>query len=360
MKLATRILIGGSPCTYWSIARGSNREVKAEGLGWELFRNYLIAKERFKPDFFLYENNSSASKDIQNQIKNELGGVLIHINSSLVSAQNRKRFYVCNWDNVSPTERRVQLKDILETNKAVVENEKSYCLTAGRTGNTRDYLKKHHSQIAFEPIKIGSISKKEGQANRVYSSYGKSVCLMGNGGGQGGHTGLYFTPLPQELVGLVCDKGKIYNVENGILFTKFGNFNVNLDDGLYLIRKLTIKECCRLQTLPDDYCDCPEVSNTQKYKGLGNGWTAEVIIHLLKEGLKNISRNEPIEVLSMYDGIGTGRYCFDKLGFKNITYKAYEIDKYAKQIAKYNYPDIVECGDAFDVRSDEWNYKLIN
>lgn len=62
----------------------------------------------------------------------------------------------------------------------------------------------------------------------------------------------------------------------------------------------------------------------------------------------------------MYDGIGTGRYCFDKLGFKNITYKAYEIDKYAKQIAKYNYPDVVECGDAFDVRSDEWNYKLIN
>lgn len=56
-----KILIGGSPCTYWSVAQKKGREVEAEGLGWELFRNYLIAKEKFKPDFFLYENNKSAA-----------------------------------------------------------------------------------------------------------------------------------------------------------------------------------------------------------------------------------------------------------------------------------------------------------
>ena len=64
-----KLLIGGSPCTFWSIAQKNNRETKAMGLGWELFKNYLVAKEKFKPDFFLYENNKSAAKAIKDQIK---------------------------------------------------------------------------------------------------------------------------------------------------------------------------------------------------------------------------------------------------------------------------------------------------
>lgn len=68
-----KLLIGGSPCTYWSIAQKNNRETEPSGLGWELFKNYLIAKEKFKPDFFLYENNKSAAKAIKEQIKKEFG-----------------------------------------------------------------------------------------------------------------------------------------------------------------------------------------------------------------------------------------------------------------------------------------------
>jgi DNA (cytosine-5)-methyltransferase 3A len=52
-----KILLGGSPCTHWSIANSKGREVTDSGLGWELFKNYIYAKNRFKPDFFLYENN---------------------------------------------------------------------------------------------------------------------------------------------------------------------------------------------------------------------------------------------------------------------------------------------------------------
>ena len=88
-----KLLIGGSPCTFWSIAQKNGREVTAEGLGWELFKNYLIAKEKFKPDFFLYENNKSAAQPIKDQIARELGVDLMYINSALVSAQNRQRFY---------------------------------------------------------------------------------------------------------------------------------------------------------------------------------------------------------------------------------------------------------------------------
>jgi len=190
------------------------------------------------------------------------------------------------------------------------------------------------------------------QAHRVYSCNGKSVTINAGGGGQGGKTGLYLCPVPDELIGLVCDKGKIYEVKDKKIDVKFKTFDIDLPDGYYIIRKLSVKECCRLQTLPDDYCRA--VSNTQAYKGLGNGWTAEVIIHILNGALKDVPKDEEIIVLSMYDGIGTGRYCLDKMGFTNIRYYAYEIDKYAKQIAMSNYPDIIQMGDAFGLRHPDW------
>lgn len=84
-----KLLIGGSPCTNWSIAQRKNRETTASGIGWELFLNYVIAKEKFKPDFFLYENNKSAAPAIKEQISIELGVPLMHIDSALVSAQTR-------------------------------------------------------------------------------------------------------------------------------------------------------------------------------------------------------------------------------------------------------------------------------
>ena len=71
-----KILLGGSPCTFWSLAQTKNRETEAKGLGWELFKNYLIAKQKFKPDFFLYENNKSAAKPIKEQIAKDLSEAL--------------------------------------------------------------------------------------------------------------------------------------------------------------------------------------------------------------------------------------------------------------------------------------------
>lgn len=88
-----KLQIGGSPCTKWSIAQTKNRETEPEGIGWELFENYLIALEKFKPDYFLYENNKSMAPAIRAQITRELGVEPILINSALVSAQNRQRLY---------------------------------------------------------------------------------------------------------------------------------------------------------------------------------------------------------------------------------------------------------------------------
>ena len=386
-----------------------------------MFKNYLIAKEKFKPDYFLYENNKSAAQPIKNQISHELGVDLQYINSALVSAQNRQRFYAHNIPNVEqPEDRGILLKDILEdfTNEKGYEfaepvgvgfrnrrendgklyrrfethNEpKSNALTTVQTDSmvaepirigTIDNSSKNKSYdsqpyrvyspegksvticgqgggvgaktgLYATPIRIGTIKNglynSESQSNRVYSVIGKSTSICAGSGGKGAHTGLYACPVQVEK-----SDQPVYKVCNGLITIKGKQYPIRLADGYYIIRKLTPIECERLQTLPDNYT--VGISNTQRYKCLGNGWTAEVIIHILKN--MHISPNEPIEVLSMYDGIGTGRYCFDKLGYKNITYKAYEIDKYAKQIANKNYPDIVQCGDAFDLRNNDWAYNI--
>lgn len=103
-----------------------------------------------------------------------------------------------------------------------------------------------------------------------------------------------------------------------------------------------------------EYRSKEQPRNRAKGLGLGNGFTAEVIIHILNGVLKDVPRDEEIVVLSMYDGIATGRYCLDKMGFTNVKYYAYEIDKYPIAVAMDNYPDIIQCGDAFAVRENDW------
>ena len=375
-----KLLIGGSPCTYWSIAQKNNRETTAQGLGWELFKNYLIAKEKFKPDFFLYENNKSAAKAIKEQIKKELkvwdgtlllkdtGARYIEINSALVSAQNRQRFYVHNCGEVEqPEDRGILLRDILETGISLSSNDKSFCLTTRCNGAIpEDTLKRNRHEMVTEHICIEDV----GEYETIQKAIPKLVEKFGYLPEQLNAYNLAETKDKSPTLSTgsmvtsscattkfekVCDKNAkpIYEVKDGKITIKGKQYPIKLADGFYIIRKLTVTECARLQTMPDDYCRA--VSNAQAYKGLGNGWTAEVIIHILSNALKNVPKDEEIVVLSMYDGIGTGRYCLDKMGFTNVKYYAYEIDKYAKQIAMSNYPDIIQMGDAFALRNDNWS-----
>ena len=174
--MAIKILLGGSPCTYWSIAQTNGRETKAEGVGWELFKNYLIAKEKFKPDFFLYENNKSASQAIKDQIAQEFGvGVdpdvrFTYINSALVSAQNRQRFYVTNFGDIEqPEDRGILLKDILEG--ANTDRNKAHAVisSAGRT-TTREYFDKQQGNMAYEPVRVPEYGIDD-KARPVTASY---------------------------------------------------------------------------------------------------------------------------------------------------------------------------------------------
>lgn len=383
-----KLLLGGSPCTHWSIAQSRHRETRPEGQGWELFRNYLIAKERYCPDFFLYENNKSMASAIREQITAELGVEPIFINSALVSAQSRQRLYWTNIPGVEqPEDRGLVLRDILESGLPL--REKGYTLKANyANSNAANALDSKHfpATMAAEPIRVGTIESStgsEGQGHRVYSADGKSKTLCGNGGGAGAKTGLYTVPTGMAWRGhanadnpssfearpdqkanavIVGHQSRLvietadgrsfpaYKVKNGRIAIKGREYPIRLADGFYIIRKLTVLECMRLQTVPEDYIF--PVSNSQAYKMLGNGWTVEVIAHILSycPGITV----EPVEVLSMYDGMSCGRLALNKLGADVVRYYATEIDKYAIRTTKTNFPDTIQMGDAFRVREDGW------
>lgn len=470
-----KLLIGGSPCTHWSIAQTKNRETEASGIGWELFLNYRIARDKYKPDYFLYENNKSMSPAIRAQITAELGVEPVLINSALVSAQNRQRLYWAGKRNPDgtyrqvpvelPEDRGILLRDILETGFPL--REKGYALKTGHGTTAEDAIARRQRNAVAEPVAIKPLTEKEmeymvretkdgrnhfgfdyfhdatkdksacvtanthkgvpynvlaepvrigtiendarnqdhdSQQYRVYSPDGKSVTLCGNGGGLGAKTGLYAVPISAEnnkvilkaIDSLVDRKGYVpemfnpynraevagkaptlstgsmvtsscavlifetadgkqipaYQVRDGRITIKGKEYPVKLRDGLYIIRKLTVTECKRLQTVPDTYAF--PVSDTQAYKMLGNGWTVDVIAHIMGhfEGLTA----EPVEVLSMYDGMSCGHIAMGKLGAEIASYHATEIDKFAIQTTQANFPDVVQLGDAFQVREDGWTY----
>ena len=461
-------LIGGSPCTYWSIAQTKNRETVASGMGWELFSQYVRALREAKPKYFIYENNKSMSKAIRASIDETFGFEAVLINSALVSAQNRQRLYwvgkrnddgtYSKVDVEQPEDRGILLRDILETGVSwrdksytldanyyktagtynpkkqhsysrlmaaepliTTPDGKSFCITATeyKGSNPQQTLTKHRRTMVAEPIeprcvaqrgrypenpksrvvglpteqtfaaredgktntlttvqkdnlvaepvnitqdgkaqclratyykdgirnmvgntvdrktcvaepiRIGTIENDannpthDSQQYRVYSPDGKGVTLCGNGGGLGAKTGLYAVPYDCDVVitenSIRCQRRDqkhstvqgshvnftdekpqtlspshipnviepksgnthpVYEVRNGLITIKGKQYPIKLKDGYYIIRKLTVRECKRLQTVPEWY-EFP-VSDSQAYKMLGNGWTCEVISHILK------------------------------------------------------------------------------
>lgn len=282
-------IVGGSPCTYWSIAQKNNRETEASGLGWELFSQYVRALNEIKPRFFIYENNKSMSKAIRESITEAFGFDAICINSVLVSAQNRQRLYwvgkrnddgtYSKVDVQQPEDRGILLRDILDSRAEPIHyeelSEEYYkgCADGGLVG-------------MIENISVCRNGKQPSQQYRVYSCDSKSVCVDTDSRKH------YIIPYDIDFndggkpIKATDQNGKeitIYEVHNNQIAIKGKHYPIKLKDGYYIIRKLSINECKRLQTVPEWY-EFP-VSNSQAYKILGNGWTVEVIIHLIKSCL---------------------------------------------------------------------------
>lgn len=315
-------LIGGSPCTHWSICQHKDRETTASGIGWDLFSQYVRALEEAQPQWLLYENNKSMAPAIRQQISETFGFEPICINSALLSGQNRERLYWVGRRNASgtydrvdvqqPQDRGILLADVLDditsekcyALKSLTEREMAYMV--GDHGNYSDrwaYLQKPGAKdkaccitanihrgvsynICAQPVRLGTIENSakrqdfDSQQYRVYSPAGKSVTLCGCGGGVGAKTGLYLTPISNPSV-----VHPVYEVRDGKILFHDEWHPINLLDGYYVIRKLTVDECKRLQTVPVWY-DMTCISASQAYKCLGNGWTVEVIMYLIASAME--------------------------------------------------------------------------
>lgn len=236
------LLIGGSPCTNWSIAKvgggekhAPKRETTASGIGWDLFSQYVRALREVKPKWFLYENNFSISDEIRDCITAELGVEPVYINSADFSAQTRHRYYWTNIPIREWTDKGILFADIMDTDG--------------------EFLSRSIEQYA------DTIKWSKDNMSVKWDTSGKGYYSQANR-----------AKLPNQKWSTVCasraeSKGNVWLGDN-------------------MIRLVTMSELEKLQTLPVGYTSC--LKNKEKRgKGIGNGWTVDVIAHILG-GLKEV------------------------------------------------------------------------
>lgn len=230
------LLIGGSPCTNWSIAKAGDgykhvtkRETTASGIGWNLFLQYVRALREAKPRWFLYENNASMSDEIKRCISEEFGCEPIMIDSADFSAQTRKRYY---WTNIPISDwkpKNILFSDIMDTEGTFL---------------TRS-IEQYADTIRWSK---DNMSVKWDTSGKGYYSQASRA------------------KLPEQKWNTVCanraeSKGNVWLGNN-------------------TIRLVTMAELEKLQTLPVGYTSC---LNNKEMRGkcIGNGWTVDVIAHIL-------------------------------------------------------------------------------
>jgi len=247
------LLIGGSPCQDLSIAKKGREGLSGSrsGLFWEYVR---ILKE-VKPKYFILENVNSMPKEAKEVITETLGVEPIMINASLVSAQNRKRLFWTNIPNVYlPEDRGILLKDILED--GVVDRDKRYAIDASyfKGANWEQYKTKCRRQLVTTDRVGLYLVKAAAQRGRNIVD-GKRKDILG--------------AKTEQRIEIGGDKANT--------ITKVQKDSMVLEDSI--VRKLTPIECERLQSLPDNYTE--GISNTQRYRALGNAFNVEVVKHIL-------------------------------------------------------------------------------
>ena len=304
------LLMGGSPCQGFSFA---GKQLNFDDPRSKLFFDFIRIRDLLQPKYVLLEN-VRMKKESEDVITEYMGFPPQAKNSADVSAQNRNRLYwfgklnpyTNKWEQIPipPTEDKgIVIKDILEDlpfheipnylNNTwcgkrrgdmvkSVDDPKANCLTASMwKGQIPTFVK--------TPIQVGTANNIKGYdiIKRVYSPSGKSPTLTTM---QGGHR------QPKVAIGRLVNRRldasgtrkdnqlelpfttqlEVSNSEKSNCLTTVQKDNVVVQQELY--RKLTPLECERLQTVPDNYTN--HVSNTQRYKMLGNGWTVDVICHL--------------------------------------------------------------------------------
>ena len=283
------VVFGGFPCQSWSTSGKQLGDKDPRGkLLWTML-DILHHIQKVNPSVIFLLENVKMKKEFMDYVNKAIGVYPILIDSALVSAQMRKRNYWTNIKNIpQPEDKKIYLKDIVE--HGLVDRDKSLCIDANyfKGGNLVQYFEKHRRQLVFdEPVQVAHI-KNNSQGSRVYSTRGKNVCLKALGGGWGAKTGLIACVAER---GRKLDESGTRDDETGKIvrgyeyrgFYKTGCLTTVQKDNYLVedlvIRKLSPLECERLQTLPEKFTE--GISNSQRYKVLGNGWTVDVISHIL-------------------------------------------------------------------------------
>jgi DNA-cytosine methyltransferase len=258
--------MGGSPCQGFSFA---GKQLAFDDPRSALFFEFVRCVKELKPKYFLLEN-VRMKKEYLDVISEYMGVEPIMINSALVSAQNRVRYY---WTNIpgieQPEQRSIVLRDILEDGFDS-ERDKSYCIDANyyKGASVEQYKKKCRRQLVNKAIKIDKEKKQltiKEATKKGYTTIEDGDCFD-----------MTFPNSKTRRGRNMKDKSNCLTAAN----YDYMRYEHSEEDKEVYWRKLTPVECERLQTVPDNYTN--HVSNTQRYKMLGNGWTIEVITHILK------------------------------------------------------------------------------
>ena len=290
------LVSAGFPCQAWSVAGKQLGDKDERGmLFWTTLDIIKTVLEHNPKAKFLMEN-VKMKKDFEEYITHHTTEALGYvektlINSALVSAQNRNRYYWTNFEVAQPEDRGILLKDIVEgdhidlynelendiRNDKVVSEQKlngiSQTMTrALNNGKNPDQKANSLTACAYKGMGTNGMTnvlindnvvvRATVQANAEHTYNGKVPTLtaaMGVGGGN--------VPLLTDNETASQYKGKYIDKNDRLKY-----------------RKLTPLECERLQTVPDNWTEC--LSNTQRYKSLGNGWTIDVIVHILECAFK--------------------------------------------------------------------------
>jgi DNA-cytosine methyltransferase len=265
------LLIGGSPCQGFSFA---GKQLNFDDPRSKLFFEYVRLLKECRPKYFLLEN-VRMKKESQDVISEALGVEPIAINSNLVSAQNRHRLY---WTNI-PFDRTIEDKgliiaDILEEDVSEEFYYKEKSIAYMMRGNDKwmqagDCRAKRYAMYKDKKSFTLTANMHKGVPYNFFSNIDSIEMGKAELNGHDILKRLYSANAKSPTLTAVCGG----NQEKKIA----------VDDIEW--RKLTPMECERLQTIPDNYSDC--VSNSQRYKMIGNGWTVDVIAHIFK-GLKNV------------------------------------------------------------------------
>lgn len=338
-------LVGaGFPCQAWSVAGKQLGDKDERGMLFWTTLEIIAHVLKHNPSAKFLMENVKMKKDFEQYITHHTEQALGHvektlINSALVSAQNRQRYYWTNFEVTQPDDKGILLKDVLE-----YPMDDKYKLSDEAIARFKPCQKTNSGQIGTT-----AHEGKIGQRDRVYDADGKMVTLTAtiykqppqyavsgikkvtnvNPSGRGMNGNVYHTDAksptlttnkgegikitnatirPASIVGrrlnergvrddynkdvaiTQCLQVKHKNEKTGCLTTVDkdnvlsteppGRYPDIYNRGDISYRKLTPIECERLQTFPDNWTDC--ISNTQRYKSLGNAWTVDVIAHIFK------------------------------------------------------------------------------